>query len=93
MVTKADVARASRPLSRERPAPVGARAGCPRPSGRDGRATQRTRHPPWTAVAAATAFAFGSCGQGARGGGRKAVAAATAVQGASRQLPMKTRAK
>ena len=33
------VARASRPLSRERPARVGARAGCPRPSGQDARAT------------------------------------------------------
>jgi len=45
------VARASCPLDRERPAPVGARAGPrwigagrPRPSGRDARATNRTRH-------------------------------------------------
>ncbi len=38
------VARASCPLSRERPAPVSARAGCPRPSGRDARATKRMRH-------------------------------------------------
>ena len=37
------LARASCPLSRERPAPVGARAGCPRPSGRDARATKAVR--------------------------------------------------
>ena len=48
----ADVAWASRPLSRERPAPARARAGCPRDSGREAHATKfslRSRgeaHPP-----------------------------------------------
>ncbi len=37
-----DVARASRPLSRERPAPVPAGATCARDSGRDARATKRS---------------------------------------------------
>jgi hypothetical protein len=44
MVTITCVARASCPLSRERPAPASARAGCPRPSGRDARATKTVRH-------------------------------------------------
>jgi hypothetical protein len=44
MVTITSEARASCPLSRERHAPATARAGCPRPSGRDARATKTVRH-------------------------------------------------
>ena len=44
MVTITCVARASCPLSRERLAPASARAGCPRPSGRDARATKTIGH-------------------------------------------------